>query len=85
MTITDSTIKQMIVGQVSLPFMHNFIEEYKSRKISHMSKIGCPSCRGPVYDADILAKAKLKLQSLSESDKTKLQAYLNTKEDITVR
>ena len=75
MLFDDSTV-------TVLPFMHQFIEEYKARRASHKSQPGCPSCKSELYLDDLIAKSVSTLSSLSEDNKIKLKKFLATSEDV---
>ena len=77
MLLSDSVV-------IKLPFMHGLIEECKNRKSIHKRTPGCPSCKGPLYLDDLVAKAISMLSSLGDNDKSKFKSFIGTSEDIFI-
>ena len=85
MTITEGNIKQMLFDDSIvpvLPFMHQLIQELKSRKLSHRAQPGCPACKKEVYIDDLIGKTVCVLSSLDNTDREKFRKFLRAKDDI---
>ena len=85
MTIKEGNIRQMLFDDSVvpvLPFMHQLVQEYKSRKSSHKREPGCPSCKKEIYLDDLVAKAVYVLASLDEANKEKFRKFLRAKDDV---
>jgi len=84
-TITESSIKRLLFDDSVvpvLPFLHQMVEECKSRILSHKARPGCPGCKGEVYLDDLIAKTVSMLSSLDENNKAKFKKFIKAKDDV---